>query len=128
MSKPLVVGEVVKIIPPQHVPSGREQQMPRPARVVATPGGGLWGKDRWKGAMILVVPFTSQKGHRYATENPALYPSFKVGAGGLPQPSIALLDQAFTYDVGRGVRRTGHLSPTELEVLRAPLRRMLGGP
>lgn len=101
--------------------------MPRPACVVATPGDGLWGKDRWKGAMVLVVPFTSQKGHRFASENPRLYPSFQVGAGGLPQPSVALLDQVFTYDVGRGVRRMGHLSPTELECLRAPLRAMLGG-
>lgn len=112
---------------PERVPQGREQEKPRPVVVVATPGDGAWGPARFGPLMVLVVPLTSEKGLAFPAKAPKLYPKLTAGQGGLPQASVALLDQAVSYDLGRGLRVLGQLSPTELEALRAPLRQMLGG-
>lgn len=75
--------------------------------------------------MVLVVPLTSDKNLPFAAKAPQLYPSLRAGLGGLPQASVALLDQTLSYDLGRGLGALGLLPAAELERLRAPLRAML---
>lgn len=111
MSRQVTPGDVLIISFPVHVPRGREQEGSRPAVVVATP------REPLRFSVIVVVPLTT-KGGAWAEDNPTLYRPLPVGAGGLTQPSIALLDQVRAVDVRRVTAYLGTLGSEAF----APLR------
>jgi mRNA interferase MazF len=99
----LLCADVVIVALPSHTPKGREQQGTRPAVVVGIPTGEL------RYPMVMIAPLTTQSGS-WALKNPSLYPRLEAGAGGLPQPSIVLLDQTRGLDVNRFVAYLGTLT------------------
>ena len=97
-------GAVVLIALPLNDPKGHEQEGKRPAIVVGIPQG----LPRYP--VVIVVPLTTQSGP-WAEKNPNLYRQLPAGAGGIPQASIALLDQIRALDVRRVNAYLGSLEP-----------------
>ncbi|MBX6377719.1 MAG: type II toxin-antitoxin system PemK/MazF family toxin [Clostridia bacterium] len=111
-------GDVLLVHLPGHVPLGHEQEGARPAVVLGVP------PEPVRFGVIIVAPATTSAG-RWARRNPLIYPSLPAGAGGLPRPSIVLLDQVRALDLRRTVEYLGTLAPAELEMLRRGLRALL---
>ena len=88
---------------PDLLSSGHEQQGNRPVIVIGLP----WGEVRYP--MLIVVPLTTQTG-LWSRQNPSLYPCLEAGVGGLPQPSIVLLDQLRSIDTRRVLAYLGSLT------------------
>lgn len=97
-------GDVVLIDLPLHDPKGHEQEGKRPAIVVGIPQGLL------RYPVVIAVPLTTQGGP-WAKKNPNLYRHLLAGSGGIPQASIALLDQVRALDVRRVNAYLGSLEP-----------------
>jgi mRNA interferase MazF len=97
-------GDVVLAALPLNDPKGHEQEGKRPVIVVGIPQGTL------RYPVVIVVPLTTQSGP-WAEENPSLYQHLPAGSGGLPQTSIALLDQIRALDVQRVNAYLGSLEP-----------------
>ena len=74
--------------------------------------------------MVIIVPLTTQRGS-WVTNQPLLYPQLKSGAGGLNQPSIALIDQVRSIDVSRIVGYLGTLKTEEYAPIRQGLKHLL---
>lgn len=121
-NKLLALGDVVAATFPEHRPGGREQQEYRPAIVVGLPD--VLGRPRFP--VVVVIPLTTDREQLWAVESPHLYPRFPVGAGGLRSPSIALLDQVRSLDVGRLARWLGVLTAHEYAQVTNGLSQMLG--
>lgn len=122
MPEPAAIGAVIVAKLPGHDPSGHEQHGARPVILVGLPD--RLGMPRFP--MVLVTPVTSDHGQPWGTASPHLYPHLPAGSGGLPVPSIALLDQTRTVDARRLGDYLGTLSAAELAPIRDSLLRMLG--
>lgn len=120
-ARPSRIRDVIIVQLPTHTPPGREQEGYRPAIVV-----GPEQFEPLRFSMLIVVPVTTDRGQEWAVAAPTLYPCFAAGAGRLPSPSIALLDQICSLDTVRVVRRIGTLTPGEYRPVLDGLCRMLG--
>jgi mRNA interferase MazF len=98
--------DVILVALPGHIPRRHEQQGNRPVIVIGLP----WGEVRYP--MLIVVPLTTQTG-LWSRQNPSLYPCLEAGVGGLPQPSIVLLDQLRSIDPRRVLAYLGTLTPEQ---------------
>lgn len=87
--------------------------------LVAAPRGRL------RYPVAIGVPLTTQQG-MWILQNPEIYPVLPRGAGGLPQDSIALLDQVRSLDAKRVEGFLGRLSTEEFAPLGAGLRHLFG--
>jgi mRNA interferase MazF len=116
---PIAVGDVLEVDFPEHRPPGSEQEGTRPALVVGLPR--RLGIPRYP--VLLVAPLTSDRGQAWAGAAPALYP--RLSEGGLPAPSLLLLDQVRSLDLSRVVKRIGKLSNDEYAPIAASIRYML---
>jgi mRNA interferase MazF len=112
-------GDVVLIALPLHDPKGHEQEGKRPAIVVGIPQGPV------RYPVVIVVPLTTQSGP-WVRRNPNLYRFLPPGAGGIPQPSIALLDQLRAVDVRRVKTYLGRLEAEIFHSIRNCLLELLG--
>ncbi|MDH7578741.1 MAG: type II toxin-antitoxin system PemK/MazF family toxin [Bacillota bacterium] len=112
--EPLTPGDVVLIALPLHDPKGHEQEGHRPAIVVGIPQGPV------RYPVVVAVPLTTQSGP-WARKNPSLYRHLPRGAGGIPQASIALLDQLRAVDVRRVKAYLGRLEPEIFQPIRNSL-------
>lgn len=124
MGRPLMPGDVVTVRFPEHRPPGHEQHGLRPAIVVGVPE--TLGKPRFP--VILLTPLTTDRRQPWAARSPALYPPIPAGIGGLPSPSLALLDQTRAVGVDRLVGYIGRLPTQVYRPVRSGLLRMLAGP
>lgn len=114
MSTDIQPGDVVLVNLPTHEPKGHEQEGLRPAIIVAVPSGYL------RFPIVLVVPVTSQGGN-WANQNPILYHQIPRGTGGLPRPSVALIDQVRAVDMKRITTYLGVLEQQLLQNIRHSL-------
>jgi mRNA interferase MazF len=73
--------------------------------------------------VVIVVPLTTQSGP-WTKKNPNLYRHLPAGAGGIPQDSIALLDQVRALDVRRVNAYLGSLEPEIFTPIRNTLLRL----
>ena len=121
MAKPLEPGDVVLAWFPEHAPAGHERHGARPAVVVGLPEA--LGEPRFP--VILLTPLTTAREQEWATRSPALYPRLPANAGGLPSPSIALLDQTRALGLERVNAFLGTLRPEMYRPIREGLLRML---
>ncbi len=112
-------GDVLVVTLPSGRPPGREQHGRRPVVLVAVPRGPL------RYPVAIVVPLTTQQGP-WSQQNPEIYPVISRGAGGLPQDSVALLDQVRSLDASRVEGFLGRLSQAEFAPLGAGLRHLFG--
>lgn len=111
-------GDVLLIALPSHTPRGHEQQGVRPAVVVGVPKGAV------RYPVVIVVPLTTQTGD-WAERNPVLYPRLPWRrAGGLRQPSTALVDQVRSIDVRRVTAYLGGLDPNAFQAVRHGLMQL----
>ena len=113
-----VAREMVIVDFPSQVPQGHEQEGRRPALIVGIPK-----KPRFDA--VVIVPLTRDTGQPWAVKNSNLYPPLPSGTGGLPQPSIVMLDQIRSVDVKRVARRLGRLTPEEYAPILEGLKSML---
>jgi mRNA interferase MazF len=120
MTRPLAIGDVLKVSLPQQNPPGHEQEGYRPAVVV----GIIPGPMRYP--MVLVVPTTTHTGQTWAAENLKVYPLLKAGSGSLTVDSIVLLDQLRSVDLGRIGAYMGTLNPEEYAPIHEGLVLILG--
>lgn len=120
MSKPIAIGDVLTARFPSHLPPGHEQSGYRPAIVVGLPE--RLGVPRFP--TLLLVPLTTDREQAWAAASPKLYPRLAAGAGGLPSPSIVLLEQVRALSTARIGRHVGMLTPKEYEPIREGLERM----
>ena len=114
-------GDILVIMLPTHAPRGHEQEGERPAVVVGLPDRA--GQPRFP--TVLVIPLTTQEGI-WSRKAPLLYPRLRTGAGGLPRPSIALLDQVRSIDSRRVSRYLGSLTGKEFQPIRKGLKKIFG--
>ncbi|MBF2007407.1 MAG: type II toxin-antitoxin system PemK/MazF family toxin [Chlorogloeopsis fritschii C42_A2020_084] len=115
----LACGDVVIVALPKHTPRGREQQGTRPGIVVGIPS------EEVRYPMIIIAPLTTQSGS-WALNNPSLYPRLEVGAGGLSQSSIVLLDQIRGLDLNRVVAYLGTLNPNQYALILNGIMQLFG--
>jgi mRNA interferase MazF len=118
----LEIGDVVLVRFPRHAPGGNEQEGLRPGVIVGLPTN--LGSPRFP--VIIIAPFTTDRGAPWAHQNPELYPRFAAGAGSLSVDSICLLDQIRAIDMSRVVRRWGRLDAEEFAPILSGLMMMLG--
>jgi mRNA interferase MazF len=121
MAKLVGFGDILLIALPSHAPRGHEQEGSRPAVVVGLPDRA--GEPRYPA--VLVVPLTTQEG-AWSRKAPGLYPRIQAGAGGLPRPSVVLLDQLRSVDARRVSRYLGSLSEDEWRPIHAGLTQIFG--
>lgn len=114
-------GDILLIMLPSHAPAGHEQEGVRPAVVVGLPQRA--GQPRF--STLLVIPFTTQEG-TWSKKAPRLYPRLRSGAGGLPRPSIALLDQVRSIDARRVSSYLGSLTGKEFQPIKEGLKQIFG--
>jgi mRNA interferase MazF len=114
-------GDILLILLPTHAPPGHEQEGVRPAIVVGLPERA--GQPRF--STLLVIPLTTQEG-TWSKKAPRLYPRLRGGAGGLPRPSIALLDQVRSIDARRVSSYLGSLTGKEFQPIKEGLKRIFG--
>ncbi|MBC7336608.1 MAG: type II toxin-antitoxin system PemK/MazF family toxin [Clostridia bacterium] len=105
---------------PSHDPRGHEQEGVRPAVVVSVPQGYV------RYPVVIVVPLTTRSGD-WARRDPSLYLPLPAGAGGLPRPSVALVDQVRAVDVKRVRGYLGTLGEMDFKLIKNSLLRLLGG-
>ncbi len=117
----LEIGDVVSALFPVHRPGGHEQEGYRPAVVVGLPE--RVGTPRY--GVLILSPMTTDRRQGWAEQSPALYPRYAAGTAGLRSPSLCLLDQTRTLDVGRVSRYRGRLSEDQYRPVRDGLRRIL---
>jgi mRNA interferase MazF len=122
-SNRLQPGDVVLVRFPSHRPSGHKQEGQRPAVVVGWPD--VLGTPRFP--IVFVVPLTADRSQPWMLRQPRLYPRIGAGSGGLPRPSIALLDQTRALDLGRVRAYIGTLATGELRPLLDGLQRVFDG-
>ncbi|MBT9587623.1 type II toxin-antitoxin system PemK/MazF family toxin [bacterium] len=115
----LRAGDVVVVSFPRHTPSGREQEGRRPAVILAVPTGKL------RFPVVILVPLTTQEG-AWVGENPTVYPTIRRGAGGLPLPSVVLLDQIRSVDARRIGGYLGCLSGQDFSPITSGVRGLIG--
>ncbi|MBA2441370.1 MAG: type II toxin-antitoxin system PemK/MazF family toxin [Rubrobacter sp.] len=115
------IGDVVSALFPVHRPGGHEQEGYRPAVVVGLPE--RVGTPRY--GVLILSPMTTDRRQGWAERSPALYPRYAAGTAGLRSPSLCLLDQTRTLDVGRVSRYRGRLSEDQYRPVRDGLRRIL---
>jgi len=99
--------------------SGREQFGRRPCVVVAIPDRA--GTPRFP--ILVIAPLTTSKGP-WTDAAPALYPILAVGAAGLHEESVVLLDQIRAAQESRIESYIGSLTEAEFEPIRKGIRRM----
>jgi mRNA interferase MazF len=121
VAEPVSFGDILLIALPTHAPPGHEQEGARPAVVVGLPERA--GEPRFP--TVLVVPLTTQEG-TWSTKAPELYPRLRAGAGGLPHPSVALLDQLRSIDVRRVSSYLGSLAAEEFQPIDDGLKKIFG--
>lgn len=121
MPRPPKLGDILIVALPRLIPPGYEQKGQRPVIVVGLPE--KVGTPRY--SMIIAVPLTTQIG-TWAKRSPSLYPHLPAGTGGLPHPSIVMLDHIRGVDAHRVVRYLGSLSPKELALIQEGLKEMFG--
>ena len=114
-------GDILLIMLPTHAPPGHEQEGVRPAVVVGLPERA--GQPRF--STLLVIPLTTQEG-TWSRKAPQLYPRLRAGAGGLPRPSIALLDQVRSIDARRVSSYLGSLTGKEFLTISEGLKKIFG--
>ena|SRR5438034_6951250 len=119
MAKPVGFGDILLIALPSHTPRAHEQEGSRPGVVVGLPERA--GEPRYP--TVFVVPLTTQEG-AWSRKAPLLYPRLRAGAGGLPRPSIVLLDQLRSVDVQRVSRYLGSLTGEELKPIQDGLKQI----
>jgi mRNA interferase MazF len=117
----LVVGDVISVLFPEHVPGGREQQGYRPAVVV----GILERLGLPRFEVLIVVPMTADRGQRWSERSPALYPRLEKNAANLRSPSICLLDQIRSIGAERVRGYRGTLDAEQYRPIHDGLRRMM---
>ncbi len=108
MTETLAPRDIVLIALPSNQPRGREQEGTRPAVVVGIPEGQM------RFPMLFVAPLTTQQGDWVQT-NLILYPTLAIGAGGLTQESVALLDQIRSVDAKRVMAYLGSLTSEDYQ-------------
>lgn len=113
-------GDAIIIKLPSHHPKGREQEGSRPAIAVGIPQGII------RYPVVVVVPVTTQIGP-WATKNPALYQIIPQGTGGIPQHSIALIDQVRAIDIRRVQAYLGSLEEPTFASIRSSLLKLFQG-
>jgi mRNA interferase MazF len=121
VADPVTFGDILLIMLPTHAPAGHEQEGVRPAVVVGLPERA--GQPRF--STLLVIPLTTQEG-TWSKKAPRLYPRLRGGAGGLPRPSIALLDQVRSIDARRVSSYLGSLTGKEFQSINEGLKRIFG--
>lgn len=121
MPRPPKLGDVLIVALLRLIPPGHEQEGQRPAIVVGL--SEKVGPPRYP--MIIAVPLTTEIG-AWAKRSPSLYPHLLAGTGGLPYPSIVMLDHLRGVDAQRVVRYLGSLSPKELALIQEGLKEMFG--
>ena len=121
MAKLVGFGDILLIALPTHAPRGHEQEGSRPAVVVGLPERA--GEPRYP--TVLVVPLTTQEG-AWSRKAPMLYPHIRAGAGGLPRPSVVLLDQLRSVDARRVSHYLGSLTEDEFQPINAGLTQVFG--
>jgi len=121
VAEPVSFGDILLIALPTHAPRGHEQEGVRPAVVVGLPEQA--GAPRFPA--VLVIPLTTQEG-TWSRKAPGLYPRLRAGAGGLPHPSVALLDQVRSIDVRRVSSYLGSLAGEEFQPIRDGLKQIFG--
>ncbi len=115
-------GDILTALFPTHQPPGREQEGQRPAVVVGLPD--RLGLTRF--ATVVVVPLTTDRNQPWALRNPRLYPRLAAGTGGLPRPSIVLLDQVTALDQSRLLGYIGSLTSPQFAPIDTGLRGIFG--
>lgn len=106
---------------PQSDPQGHEQEGIRPAVVLGLPSS--IGTPRFD--LVLITPMTTAKNQPWIVENTRLYPILIEGVGGLPNSSVALLDQTRFLDTTRVLRRLGQLTFEEYTPILEGMKSML---
>lgn len=122
MTRTLGLGALLVAAFPEHDPSGREQEGPRPAVLVGLPAHA--GRPCFP--VLLVAPVTTFRGQDWATAAPGLYPVLTAGMGGLRADSVVLVDQTRALDASRVTRFLGALTPGEYAPIRSGLRLICG--
>lgn len=117
----LRLGDVIIVRLPAHRPTGHEQEGHRPAVVV----GPLDRLEPPRFPLLVAVPLTTYRQQPWVQAAPGLYPVLETGSGGLPQASVALLDQIRSLDQTRVLRWLGRLTDAEFTPIREGLRGML---
>ncbi len=117
----LRLGDVIIVHLPAHQPTGHEQEGHRPA-VVVGPLDRI-GPPRFP--LLVAVPLTTYRRQPWVQAAPRLYPVLETGSGGLPQASVALLDQIRSLAPTRVLLWLGWLIDTEYTPIREGLRGML---
>ena len=118
MNAGIKAGDVVLVGLPAHQPKGHEQEGVRPAIITAVPQGYL------RYPVVIVIPVTSQTGN-WAKRNPSLYKQIPEGCGGLPRPSVALIDQVRAVDVSRVRSYIGTLEQQIFQIIKDSLIELL---
>ncbi|AIS52626.1 growth inhibitor [Thermoanaerobacter kivui] len=93
MTNHIQPGDILLFVFPKNNPKGHEQEGIRPAIVIVPP------KENSRYPVTIVIPLTTQSGEW--AHNTKLYRKIPAGEGGLPQDSIALIDQVRAMDVRR---------------------------
>ena len=114
--RPIQIGDVLIISLPQHTPYGHEQEGTRPTIVVGMPR--KLGKPRFP--MLIVAPLTTKIG-TWAIKSPLLYPTLRVGTGGLTETSAVLLDHLSAVDENRIEKHIGNLNQNEVTQIQQQL-------
>jgi mRNA interferase MazF len=117
----LEIGDVVLIRFPRRAPHGYEQEGMRPGVIVGLPTN--LGIPRFP--VVIVAPFTTDRGAPWSYRHPDLYPRFAAGSGSLSADSICLLDQIRAIDTSRVARRWGRLNTQEYDSILNGLLRMI---
>jgi mRNA interferase MazF len=118
----LEIRDVVLVRLPRHSPRGYEQEGLRPGVIVGVPR--IAGEPRFP--VLLLAPFTTDRGYQWSYQSPELYPRLESGAGHLSTKSICLLDQTRAIDLSRVVRRWGRSSADEFAPIQNGIQMILG--
>ena len=80
--------------------------------------------------LLIALPTHAPRGHEqegtWSRKAPGLYPRLRAGAGGLPHPSVALLDQLRSIDVQRVTSYLGSLAAEEFQPIDDGLKKIFG--
>lgn len=123
-SRTLSAGDVISVLFPEHLPSGREQQGFRPAVIVGKPE--RLEEPRFE--IVIVVPLTTDREQEWAKHSPALYPRLARGVARLHSPSICLLDQIRAIGAERVRGYRGTLDAEQYRPIHAGLLKILSHP
>lgn len=107
---------------PEHDPTGREQEGPRPAVLIGLPTNA--GRPRFP--VLMLAPVTTFRGQPWVAAAPDLYPVLRAGAGGLRVESVVLVDQTRALDASRVARYLGALTPQDYAPVHMAVRLIFG--